>query len=118
MPRQKKVKLGDDRTEKQIQSSILYLLRVKRIPHSVTDVGLMRDQTGAFKFKRGTNGWPDISCVLPGGKFLGIEVKSAKGTLRGEQIVRHREITDLGGLILVARSADEVNEFLEKHLKL
>ena len=109
--------IPDTRTEKQIQAAILAELARRNIPHTVSDVGLMRNKAGVFKFKRGTQGWPDISAVLPDGKFFGIEVKSAKGEVSTRQKAVHVRLEAYGAIVLVVRSAYEVYEFLEAYGK-
>lgn len=108
--------MKDTRSEKQIQQDIVSALRVLNIPHTVSDVGLMRDKQGNFKFKRGTQGWPDISAVLPDGKFLGIEVKSAKGKVSEQQVSMHGTLIKSNAIIIVARSASEVFNFIEGYI--
>lgn len=57
-------------------------------------------------------GWPDITGILPGGRFLGIEVKSKYGRLRPVQKKVLQELQDSGGLVFVAKSVDDVREAL------
>jgi len=94
--------------EWSIQSSIVGLLKVIGLPHSVTDASLVFDDKGKV-FGRGvlTDGWPDISAVIGKGRFLGIETKSASGALRPAQIKCHAELRNAGALVIVPRSVEE-----------
>ena len=68
--------------------------------------------------KYGIIGGGDIIGVLPGGRFLSIEVKSPKGQTakkRAEAQEKFRDaINGAGGLAIVARSVEEVAEELKK----
>jgi len=55
-----------------------------------------------------TPGVPDIVGILPDGKFLAIEVKTAKGRLSPHQERFIQNINDAGGLAFVARSPEDV----------
>lgn len=52
-------------------------------------------------------GWPDIQ-VIAGGQYIGIELKSASGKLSPQQRAVHDAIQKAGGLVLLARSIDDV----------
>lgn len=56
-------------------------------------------------------GWPDI-IILFHGRFLGIELKAEKGRLSPEQVIAHQRITLAGGVVRVARTLKEVEDFL------
>lgn len=105
----------DNRSEKQIQKDILHVLGILGVPHTVSDSGLMRDKNGKFHFQKGSTGWTDISAVLPDGKFFGIEVKSAKGKVSKEQEAMHEWLMNNNAIIIVARSANEVYEFITNY---
>ncbi len=57
-------------------------------------------------------GVPDIVGILADGRFLGIEVKTARGKLSPHQERFIQNINDAGGLAFVARSANDVIEKL------
>jgi hypothetical protein len=67
---------------------------------------LLRPDGGSTYIKAGTTGEPDLR-IFHQGKTVGIEVKSAKGTLSPEQ----REYRDWfernGGIYIVARSVED-----------
>lgn len=92
-------------SESDIQRSIVAYLRARGIPFTVTDAGMTRHRGAG---KRVTRGWPDISGVLPGGRFLAIEVKREKGVLSPEQVTLHERLRKAGALVVVARQVEDV----------
>lgn len=102
--------------ERQIEIAILEYLNMKNIfAWKVKTQGTY--DPAAKKFRKPSKyylrGQPDITAILPGGKFLGIEVKSRLGRLSKYQQSFHRRIVESGGSVLVARSIDDVAEFLK-----
>lgn len=74
-----------------------------------------RNNTGGYRpegsksfIKFGTRGSADIIGVNPSGRFIGIECKSAKGTLKPEQKLFGDRIKEKGGIYIVARSIDDL----------
>lgn len=61
-------------------------------------------------------GMPDLIGILPDGRFLAIEVKTAKGKVSDEQFKVIDEINQAGGLAFVARSLDDVKGMLCKYV--
>jgi hypothetical protein len=55
---------------------------------------------------------PDILGILPDGRFLGIEVKSAKGVIHKEQLEFIETANFFYGLAFVAKSLDDVKRHL------
>lgn len=53
-------------------------------------------------------GTPDIICVLEGGIFCGIEVKTKIGRQSPEQILFQKRLEALGGIYILARSVADV----------
>lgn len=81
---------------------------------------------GAFVFKvhvgalpgsrtNPAKGCPDLVCVLPGGLFLGVEVKALgkRKTVSDSQRAFHSEIRARGGHVLVADSLSSVADYLD-----
>jgi hypothetical protein len=69
--------------ETEIQAAILEYLRLKGHCFWRNNSGAFRTERGGF-YRVGTPGAPDINgCV--DGKFVGLEVKTAKGKLSDEQ---------------------------------
>jgi hypothetical protein len=100
--------------EKDIQAGICNYLRLKNIPYAVTDASLMVAKDGTKRRKVTTSGWPDVTAVLTGGQFLGIETKTAKGVLSADQIACHKSITDMGGIVIVPRSLEDAMDALRR----
>ena len=60
-------------------------------------------------------GWPDFICILPGGRFCGIELKTDKGRLSPAQEAFQAACDEAGGLYIVCRSVDQVDFALRAH---
>jgi hypothetical protein len=65
---------------------------------------IYRKNTGKYSI----NGVSDILGILPGGKFLAIEVKSASGKLSDDQKFFINQIKLKGGVAFTARSIEDV----------
>jgi VRR-NUC domain len=100
--------------EQAIQSEILRYLRARGVMAWKAGTGAVRaEYKGRSRFVRfGVPGQPDILGVLPGGRALAIEVKTAKGVLTPAQRVFLAAISEHGALTLVARSVAEVHAVL------
>ena len=86
--------------ERNIQASIIRVL---------TEAGAW--YTKIHQEGHGRKGIPDlIACYR--GVFLGIEVKTPDGRPTGPQVVELNGIRDAGGIGIIARSADDVREYL------
>lgn len=81
------------------------------------DVMLFRINVGKFRPLHGDqnrviqsapNGTPDLLGVIKPGTALAIEVKSAKGAQRAEQIAFQKAWEARGGIYILARSVDDV----------
>ena len=62
----------------------------------------------------GMPGLPDIIGVLPGGRFLGIEVKSDTGKQSDKQLDFQRALEIHGGVYILAYSVHDVETKLSK----
>lgn len=80
--------------------------------------GLMfwRSNSGSL-FLRGRHinlgplGCADISVVVPpAGRFVGLEVKSAKGRIRGDQLTYSEYLTKQGGAYFIVRSVQDAKD--------
>lgn len=65
-------------------------------------------QGGAFS----KPGDPDI-VVCYRGMYIGIEAKTKTGKVSDIQKFRHQQIEEAGGIVIVARSVDDVKEVIE-----
>lgn len=79
-----------------------------------TNAGTFTSDSGnvVMGAKAGTS---DKTCCLPGGQFLGLEVKSEKGKLSEAQARYGERVRRLGGLYIVARSVAELRAALVAH---
>jgi hypothetical protein len=103
-------------SEAQIQAAIVRYLTIRGIPHSVTDAAWRSGRDRYHRPHISTPGWPDVTCCLPGGQFLGVEVKTAKGRMRPAQIQCHAHIELFDGRVIVARHLDDVVPYVERQL--
>lgn len=118
-----KIELRHNATEKETQAAICEYLTLRGIVFSVTDAARFRTKAGHVHYSKVTEGWPDIVAVLPlggwadgaVGAFWGIEVKSATGKLREAQTAMHDKLRKAGALVLVARSVQDVIDFLDNN---
>lgn len=83
---------------------------------------LWRSNTGAAKIKGrvvrfGVPGSPDLVGILPGGIWLGIEVKSETGRQSTEQINFMNMVRRFGGVYVLARSVQDVWDAIGGYLK-
>lgn len=62
-------------------------------------------------------GTPDILGVLPGGRMLAVEVKTATGKLRPSQRAWAEAARGLGAAVLLARSGGELDDQLKDLLR-
>lgn len=99
--------MGNDRSEANIQNEILIAL-------SEAGCIVWRQNTGAYKDKTGRViryglcvGSSDIIGITPSGKFLAVEVKSAKGRTSKAQDNFLATVRRSGGRAGVARSVDD-----------
>jgi hypothetical protein len=92
--------------ETEIQKAILDYLRLKGRFFWRNNSGAFKTERGGF-YRVGTAGAPDIiGCV--DGKFMGIEVKTAKGKLSADQQEFARGLRMAGGAFHLVRSLDDV----------
>jgi hypothetical protein len=62
----------------------------------------------------GTHGIPDFVCCWKG-LFFGIEAKAPKGEPSLQQLRRHTEIKNAGGLILVVDDVSRLKQFFDEY---
>jgi len=99
--------------ESVIQKSILDLLTWKSKNENIyffrAGAGSMKMANGRH-FKTGRPGCPDIVVCSKGGKFIGLEVKTATGRPSQSQKVAEQEIEGAGGEYHIVRSVGDVKE--------
>ncbi|GHT89234.1 hypothetical protein FACS1894137_18170 [Spirochaetia bacterium] len=62
----------------------------------------------------GKKGSSDILGILPGGRFLAIEVKAKGGSLTPEQAAFLERVRGLGGVAIIARSFRDIDTALKQ----
>jgi len=103
-------------TEKQVQNEILRAFGTRR------DVRLWRANAGVARIGRrtvrfGLPGQADLTGILPEGKRLEIEVKSARGRQSRAQRDYQRMIERFGGVYVLARSVEDVRDAIRGYLR-
>jgi hypothetical protein len=100
-------------TENELQRQILdALAAIKGVVVWRSNTGVSRSGGRFVRF--GVKGQGDITGLLPGGRRLEIEVKTATGKVSEEQLEFGVRINSHGGLWFVARSVEEaLNKILE-----
>lgn len=83
------------------------------------DILVWRNTVGVFHtvdvgrtMRVGLPGSSDLIGVLPDGRFLGIEVKTATGAERKNQVAFRKAVERRGGRCFVARSVEDVRREL------
>jgi hypothetical protein len=93
--------------EKLVQGEIARWLMSKGVILAITDAGVLYGASCGIP-----KGWPDITGVLPGGKFIGVECKAAKGRQSPAQEELQHRILHMGGYYILAHSLDEFKKKL------
>ncbi len=107
-PRQRLLRDGTVR-ESVIQSDILRWLKT-------TGLMFWRSNSGSLflhgrHINLGPLGCADISLIVPTtGRFVGLEVKSAKGTVRKDQVAYAKVLTAMGGRYFIVRSVQDAKD--------
>ncbi|HMQ92497.1 MAG TPA: hypothetical protein PKA33_15990 [Amaricoccus sp.] len=99
-------------SERDIQRRILLALAQTFHPRGIfwtADTGTARSMDGARVISFGLPGQSDIQGCLDG-RWIGIEVKTAKGKQRKSQVAFQRAIEAAGGVYLIARSPEAAVE--------
>lgn len=117
----KKLKLKPRvKPEKVIQREILKWLEKTNILHWRQNSGALFVGTpgkGGRLVTLGTAGLPDIILVVPpGGRFVGLEVKSAIGSLRPAQKEFQKKLESAGGSYHVVRSLLDAKAVVEAEI--
>lgn len=97
-------------TETEIQAQILTYLKYRGILATRNQSGHV--QVGRSWINLGASGWPDIIGCLPGGRFLGIEVKQPGGKPSKTQRELMGALEAFGALVIVATDVKDVERGL------
>lgn len=93
--------------EQAVQKAVLLWLRAQGALVAVTDAGAAY-RAGAFFGDAIPAGWPDITGLLPNGRFIGVECKSKRGRQSQMQKAMEWEIRERNGIYILARCVDDV----------
>ena len=108
-PRRKRLK-----PERAVQKVCLLWLRSRGALVAVTDAGAAY-RAGVFFGDAIPAGWPDITGLLPDGRFIGVECKAPGGRQGQAQKAMEREIRKRNGIYILARCAEDVEEGIKAH---
>ena len=99
-------------SEKAIRHDILVELSKHGAFAWNAPTGVARPLGSERVVRYGLPGQPDVMAILPGGLFLGVEVKTKTGRQSREQRVWQCQCERMGGLYWIVRSVDELNKKL------
>ena len=95
--------------ERAVQRAIVIYLRAHGALVAVTDAGAAY-RAGSFGGDTVPAGWPDITGLLPDGRFIGVECKSPTGRQSPVQKLMEQEIRKRSGIYILARSVQDVQK--------
>lgn len=98
--------------ERAVQRAIVTYLRARGCLVAVTDAGAAY-RAGAFFGDSIPSGWPDITGVLPSGRFIGVECKAASGRQSPVQKAMEAAVRKRNGIYILAKSVDDVERGLK-----
>lgn len=78
------------------------------------NVGVGRSLSGDRVIRFGLVGSADLMGILRGGRFIAVEVKTAKGRQSKQQKSFERMVRSMGGIYVLARSVEDVVEVLDE----
>ena len=99
--------------ERAVQKAIARWLCAYGCLIAITDAGAAY-KAGAFFGRALPPGWPDITGLLPDGRFIGVECKSKRGRQSPVQKFMEQEIRKRNGIYVLAHSVQDVEKVLEK----
>jgi len=98
--------------ERAIQKAVVRWLRFHDCLVAVTDAGAAY-KAGAFFGDGLPAGWPDITALLPNGRFIGVECKSKRGRQSPAQKLMELEIRKRNGIYVLAYGVEDVRRAIE-----
>jgi len=98
--------------ETRIQRACLQLLTLRRITAWRVNTGII--MLGPRPIQMGAKGMSDILGLLPGGRFLAVEVKTLGQQPNEDQWRFLNQVRDAGGVALVVHSAAQLNVEIER----
>ena len=99
--------------ERAVQKAVLLWLRANGCLAAVTDAGAAY-RAGAFFGDAVPAGWPDITGLLPDGRFIGVECKAPGGRQSPVQRLIEQEIRKRSGIYVLAHSVEDVQREIEE----
>ncbi len=100
--------------ERVVQKAILLWLRAKGCLVAITDAGAAY-RAGSFGADTVPAGWPDITGLLPDGRFIGVECKAPGGRQSPAQKDIEQAIRRRNGIYVLARRIEDVEEGVFAH---
>jgi hypothetical protein len=100
--------------ESAVIRACLEYLRLRGVFCWRQNSGALATPGGGFMRAADINGAADIIGVLPGGRFLAAECKSAGGRQSPAQKAFQEAVEKRGGLYVLARSIGDLERFLEE----
>jgi len=97
--------------ERTVQKACIAWLRSHGALVAVTDAGAAY-RAGAFFGDAIPAGWPDITGLLPDGRFIGVECKAPRGRQNPAQKAMEREIRKRNGIYILAHCVEDVETCL------
>ena len=98
--------------ERAVQKACLAWLRARGALVAVTDAGAAY-RAGAFFGDAIPPGWPDITGLLPDGRFIGVECKAKRGRQSESRKQMEQEIHKRNGIYILARCVEDVEKGIE-----
>ena len=95
--------------ERAVQKAVLLWLRARGALVAVTDAGAAY-RAGAFFGDAIPAGWPDITGLLPDGRFIGVECKAAAGRQSPAQAAMEQEIRKRNGIYVLGYGVEDVKK--------
>lgn len=100
--------------ETKLQREILDYLLLRGVFAWRNNAGFLR--VGKRLIEMAPAGSPDIIGVLPGGKFIGVEVKCPGEEARPNQVQFHERLRSYGAAVAVVHSVTEARQFIDQHI--
>ena len=91
--------------ERAVQKACVAWLRRQGAIVAVTDAGAAY-RAGAFFGDAIPTGWPDVTGLMPDGRFIGVECKAKGGRQSAAQKRIEQEIRKRSGIYVLARSVE------------
>ena len=99
--------------ERSVQKAVLACLRARGCLVAVTDAGAAH-RAGAFFGDAIPAGWPDITGLLPDGRFIGVECKAPEGRQSPAQKLMQQQIQNRRGIYVLARGVVDVEGLIRE----